>query len=263
MWCVLLGLVTTAAASPVRIGFYTGHGAAGVGDLHRMTGVSAAQSFGSHGYVLSNISSGEAVASLTRSDYDIVVFPGGSGTGQSNALGSKGRAAVRSFVQNGGGYIGTCGGAFLGLQHLLFYGHGASGKGPKTQGYPTPCHAHGCNTSVAFSAVGLKNLGLAGKQEFQGNVTIMYHNGPIVMAKDFPANVSLLAFYRAQGAPWGLAMDNVNITDYPALTSTEYGAGRVVLNSPHPEHLPGLAISAEIYAGELNWVLPKNRELII
>ena len=162
------------------------------------------------------------------------------------------------FVEAGGGYIGTGGGAFLGLQHLRFYGHG-----PKQKGYPPACHAHGCNTSVEFVAAGRENLGLKYKTEFDGNVTIMYHNGPMLKQEDLPSNVTVLAFFREQGTPLKSALQAeytpYNITNNtPAITSTEFGAGRVVLNSPHPEHLPGLAISAEIYAGELSWVLPRD-----
>merc|ERR1712039_821911 len=90
-----------------------------------------------------------------------------------------------------------------------------------------------------------------------GNVTIMYHNGPMVDDSDFPSNVTRLAYFRAEGAPWQLEVGDVEMVGKPAITSTDYGEGRVILNSPHPEHIPGLAASAEIYAGELKWVMPK------
>lgn len=186
---------------------------------------------------------------VSRKDFDVVVFPGGSGTGQSNALGSSGRAAVRSFVRSGGGYIGTCGGAYLGLQHLLFYGSPA----PKILGYPNACHAHGCNVTLGFSAEAVEELSLSWSPET--NVTSMYHNGPLIKEASLPVNVSVLARFRAQGHPWGAVPFSGAIpSGTPAITAVEFGAGKVVLNSPHPEHLPGLPESAEIYSGELKWV---------
>ena len=61
---------------------------------------------------------------LEPGQLDVVVFPGGSGNGQAKAIGLAGLEALRKFVQAGGGYIGTCGGAFLGLQvrHALCEG---------------------------------------------------------------------------------------------------------------------------------------------
>lgn len=263
-WFASMAIAIASGRPAVRIGFYTGKGTLSVHDFYMMIHTSADQSFGPWGYTVANMSSGAAVTKLSRDSFDIVVFPGGSGTGQSNELGVEGRAAVVDFVKAGGGYIGTCGGAFLGFSHLKFYGD----PGPQHQGYPPACHAHGCNTSVELSAAGLESLGLEGKPEFEGNVTIMYHNGPMLKREDLPPQVSVLASFREQGAPWTGALQSeytpYNITNTtPAITSTEYGAGRVVLNSPHPEHLPGLIISAEIYAGELSWALPRDHPVLV
>ena len=52
---------------------------------------------------------------LSRRDFDAVVFPGGSGESQSVGLGLEGRERVKRFVcEQGGGYLGICGGAYLG-----------------------------------------------------------------------------------------------------------------------------------------------------
>jgi len=59
---------------------------------------------------------------LTKDAFDVVFFPGGSGKREFAGIGDDGVAAVRAFVSSGGGYIGTCAGAFLGLEHLRFYG---------------------------------------------------------------------------------------------------------------------------------------------
>jgi len=48
---------------------------------------------------------------------NVIVFPGGTATKQSSALGRKGRRAIRMFVSNGGGYVGICAGGFLAASH--------------------------------------------------------------------------------------------------------------------------------------------------
>jgi putative intracellular protease/amidase len=45
--------------------------------------------------------------------FDLVVFPGGSGSRQAAALEQEGRGAVWRFVEAGGGYLGVCVGAYL------------------------------------------------------------------------------------------------------------------------------------------------------
>ena len=39
-------------------------------------------------------------------EFEVVVFPGGSGSKEAAALQAPGREAVQSFVRNGGGYLG-------------------------------------------------------------------------------------------------------------------------------------------------------------
>ncbi|MBN1591576.1 MAG: succinylglutamate desuccinylase/aspartoacylase family protein, partial [Pirellulales bacterium] len=44
----------------------------------------------------------------TLAQFDVVIFPGGSGSRQAKAIGSEGRQAVARFVERGGGYLGIC-----------------------------------------------------------------------------------------------------------------------------------------------------------
>lgn len=44
------------------------------------------------------------------------------------AIGEEGMDAVKAHLVAGGGYIGTCGGAFLAIQHLKLYGEGPAGR---------------------------------------------------------------------------------------------------------------------------------------
>ena len=51
-------------------------------------------------------------------DFDVVLFPGGSGSGESKSLGDEGWVELRKFLNDGGGYIGTCAGAYMALVNL-------------------------------------------------------------------------------------------------------------------------------------------------
>ena len=50
---------------------------------------------------------------LKNEAFDVVIFTGGSGSKQAKAIGEAGLAQVQSFVENGGGYVGICAGAYL------------------------------------------------------------------------------------------------------------------------------------------------------
>lgn len=67
-----------------------------------------------HGYIAAYKQLYDAdVATVKPGDFSTIIFPGGTGDGESAAIGPAGAAAVKAFVTAGGGYIGTCAGGFL------------------------------------------------------------------------------------------------------------------------------------------------------
>ena len=52
-------------------------------------------------------------ATIDLKPFDVVVFSGGSGSAQAEAIGEAGRKNVRDYVRSGGGYVGICAGAYL------------------------------------------------------------------------------------------------------------------------------------------------------
>ena len=58
----------------------------------------------------------EEIRSGKLADVDVLIHPGGSGSKQGNALGEQGRLAVREYVNQGGGYLGVCGGGLSGYE---------------------------------------------------------------------------------------------------------------------------------------------------
>ena len=164
--------------------------------------------------------------------FDVVLFPGGSGSKQGHALAESGRTAVRDFVEAGGGYIGVCAGAYLALHNYTW--------GLKLLPLDSHDRAHwrrGSGT-VLIEAMpeGRSLLGLTPGVERE----IHFGQGPLMVpssGSDLP-EPTILAYYRSGIGRNGA--DPKTMIDTPAIVSGAFGAGRVLLFSPHPERTSGL-----------------------
>jgi putative intracellular protease/amidase len=158
-----------------------------------------------------------------------VLFPGGGGRSIALALGPEGQEEVRRFVDAGGGYVGICAGAYLATcridEYLKMVGafHGQ------------PWRKGGGMVQVELTPEGRAIFG----DEFAAFET-RYNNGPILVHEeglapegDFPA-INVLAHFRsATNRPDGT--ESVEMIDQAAIVTSDYGQGRVLLISPHPE----------------------------
>jgi putative intracellular protease/amidase len=161
--------------------------------------------------------------------YDVVIFTGGSGGRQANMIGLLGREQVRRFVEAGGGYVGICAGAYLACDGFLW---GIKVLDAKT---PSPkWERGGAELKIESTADGQTVMGLP--QE----TTVKYHNGPLLVPANNPAipDFEPLTFFRTEvaknGSPAGIMVNS------PAIVRGQFGAGRVIVCSPHPEQTEGL-----------------------
>ena len=174
--------------------------------------------------------SGPEVGSLNISAYDVLVFPGGSGSGQSKGIGEAGLKNVREFVKQGGGYVGICGGAYLACSNFT-WGLGILNAGTVS------------NKWRRGQAMLDLEPTLAGQQWLGGvNSTfkVRYHNGPILKPAartDIPA-YNVVTVFKTEIAEYGSPV-GVQVNS-PAHVISSYGKGRVFISSPHPENTPGL-----------------------
>ncbi len=173
----------------------------------------------------------ESIRAGALAQFDVVVFPGGSGSGQGNALEETGRAAVQAFVRDGGGYLGHCAGSYLASHgyawslgliaaEVIDRDHWRRGEG---------------ELPVELSEVGRRILGSTAER-----VVLHYENGPILRPSTRPG----------LDPPWPLAWFRGEVTEHgapagvmpgaPAILAGRFGRGRVVCFSPHPESTPGL-----------------------
>ncbi|MFN3409742.1 MAG: succinylglutamate desuccinylase/aspartoacylase family protein [Limisphaerales bacterium] len=225
----------------IRIALYRGPGAGGAGPTNLLTRLNRPPETG-----IVPVSPAE-VASGVLTNFDVVIFPGGSASRQAEAIGEEGREEVRKFVARGGGYIGICAGAYL-----------------ATSGYPWSLKIINAKTispqwrrgvgpvQMELSAAGASILGPR-----DGQFSVRYANGPIVE----PAGVATLppyttlAWFRSELAendtPVGIMIHS------PAIFSGVFQNGRVVCVSPHPESTAGLE---DMIPRAVNWVA-SNRSL--
>jgi glutamine amidotransferase-like uncharacterized protein len=226
----------------IRVAIYAGEGASR-GDPAEVKACLP----NSKGFEVVNISAKE-VRDGGLDKFDVLIHPGGSGSGQAKALGDEGRQRVRQFVEGGGGFVGICAGAYLASAEypwalklldarVVDDEHWARGVG---------------EVKLRLPSAGRDALGTD-----QETAAIYYENGPLLgPAKnaDIPDFESLAMFeteIRKNDAPIGVMKGTT------AIARGEFGEGRVVCFSPHPEKTRG----RESYLTEtVRWVAkPEQR----
>ena len=172
----------------------------------------------------------EVIAEKGLAGYDVIVFSGGSGSGQAKSLGEAGAVRVREFVKGGGGYVGICAGAYLACSNFswglgILNASTVSSKWMRGRGY----------VDAEVTVDGVPILGEVGEV-----FKVRYANVPILKPgdrADLPA-YRPLALFRSEvaenGTPKGIMIHS------PAQAVAHYGKGRVFVSSPHPENTPGL-----------------------
>lgn len=164
------------------------------------------------------------------SKFQLVVFGGGSGSKQAANIGEPGRAAVRKFVAEGGGYLGICAGAYLACKGFDW------GIGLLDARTVSPKWVRGrARLELELSEVGREVFG-----DVRDRFFVSYNNGPVIqpLGDDSLADYEVLAWFRTEAngkeSPRGVMVNS------PAVVRTTFGQGRVVTISPHPEGTAGL-----------------------
>lgn len=164
------------------------------------------------------------------SDAKAIIFTGGSGSGQSKTIGPEGVKKVHDFVESGGGYIGICAGAYLACEGFswglkVLDAKTVSSKWKRGEG----------TVKLEFTPKGQEILGFK-----PGEHDIRYANGPIYCAANIEAipDYEPLALFRTElaenGSPKGV------MVNAPAMVAAQFGKGRVLCSSPHPEQTAGM-----------------------
>jgi hypothetical protein len=209
---------------PLRVALYVGGGATSTGVANVERRVRQLP-----GVTVTRVPDTE-MGTRDLSQFDLVVFSGGGGSAQSKAIGEAGRKNVRAFVEQGGGYLGICAGAYLACAGFDW------GLGILNAETVSPKWRRGGGMVRAE----LTDAGRAMLGPVSGQFTIRYNNGPIIRPlgrADLPP-YQVFALFRTElamnGTPAGVMVDS------PAAVGATFGRGRVVTLSPHSEDTPGL-----------------------
>jgi glutamine amidotransferase-like uncharacterized protein len=213
-----------APAKPIRVALYDAEGSTGKG-VPRVK-----ELLGKEKDVELVVFKPEDIRAGKLAGFNVVMFTGGSGSKQAEAIGEEGRAKVREFVEGGGGYIGICAGAYLACSGFSW---GVKVLDAKTAS-PKWRRGEG-NVKLELTERGREVFGAS-----SGQFDVRYVNGPILV----PAGAELLpdfeplAHFRTELAkndtPVGVMVNS------PAIVAGNCGKGRVLVSSPHPEQTPGL-----------------------
>lgn len=180
-------------------------------------------------------------------DYDVIVFPGGTGGGQASLLGVEGGRAVTRFVAEGKGVVGICAGGYLVMEgwgpatraiELINARNWAGENGNWARGEKF-ITVHVLPPGTPPAEITTAPITMSAVDEATSR-TMWYENGPIFV----PASVDGLPSYTPlvrfvtdltrKGAPAGM------MAGRDAVVAAPFGKGRVVAFSPHPELSPGL-----------------------
>jgi hypothetical protein len=235
IFCATFALAVAAVADPLRVALYDDAGSFGKG-VPRV-----AEIVGKRADMKLTVLKSGAIREETLKNFDVVFFTGGSGSKQAKSIGDEGRAAVKGFVERGGGYVGICAGAYLACDGFSWGAKvlNAQTVSPKWQ------RGRG-DVKIELTDDGKKIFG-----DKTGAFDVHYANGPIIQPAHDAAlpEYKPLAIFRTELAehdsPKGA------MTGSPAIAAAECGKGRVITISPHPEQTDGLD---EFVTRAIEWV---------
>jgi glutamine amidotransferase-like uncharacterized protein len=190
---------------------------------------------GESGFALTSLSEQE-IREGRLDRIDVLVVPGGKASVQGATLGSDGRNAIRDFVDGGGGYVGICAGAFLATANHQW---GLKLINARSESGVRYVPRRG-NVSASFRGWGDVSVELTneGRQLFgrtEPRFQLGYTGGPVFSRANEPnmRDYQPLAYFRSE--VWMHPFQKGAMVNTPAILASQFGRGKVILFSPHPE----------------------------
>ncbi len=164
--------------------------------------------------------------------FDTVILPGGSGSGQAKGLAESGREAMKKFIRNGGGYVGVCAGAYLATSNYSW------SLGILNADSIDRKHWRRGNGQVSIELTGRGRKLFAIRDA--ALLKIRFAQGPILAPAEKEAlpPYTVLGWYRTGIGENGA--DPKTMIGTPAIVTGQFGKGRVIVFGPHPEQTDGL-----------------------
>lgn len=154
--------------------------------------------------------------------FSILCVPGGNMYQYARDISSRGLENIESFIRNGGGYIGICGGAYFAGEKVVWQGDrlpmtplgifSGTAEGPFNEIVSYPNYTM-CKVNIMDSEHPIT-------QSEPDSTWMLYYWGPVLVPNE-NVNITILGRY-----------DKGN---QPAMLAFDYGLGRVFLIGTHPE----------------------------
>lgn len=193
-----------------RIGIYSGKGS---WDINVK---SLQHFFDNYNIEWSELDEQDAVSLDLEAHFDVIWFPGGFAAEYKNFISD--HSNIRSFVREGGAFIGSCAGAYYAGDILRW---------------------HGTDYQYPLKLFGGRGIGpLAGLIAW-GDIDTIYLDADHPVNADFQSSLDMYYFDGPYFEPYNheeievLARYAVN--DKPAVIAGRYGSGKYMLFGPHPE----------------------------
>ncbi|MBO4649302.1 MAG: hypothetical protein J5806_14225 [Lentisphaeria bacterium] len=227
------------AKKVIRTGLYVDRGSAGGGVVRLARIIEFSPELELHLLVGQDLRDGKL------KDLDLLVIPGGDSDQQYESMQESGAEAVRKFVAEGGSYYGVCAGFHCTLYKprrigLLPFTHLKGGYGLRAP------------LVIDISEKGRKLLDLPAKR-----YTVTYSQGPVAIPCEQPGTGwgEQLAVY--VNSVSSLNRPKFNFSGTPSIIHGQYGKGKVIATSFHPEYLKSTHVIAFGCIGAVTGVKPK------
>ena len=225
LWTVM---ACSSGGETIRVGVFEGFGGAQTCIWETVKAVSLDEDM----TVRTVTSADLAAGALDR--LDALVIPGGGGSRQYFNMGDANIARIRRFVENGGGLVGICAGAYLLSDTPDYTCTGMSGA--RAIDIEHDNRGHG---------IAKFTLSEAGKALFPevaaaDTLFVMYYEGPVLVPSN-PGEPAYEVFATMESDVHEEGDAPAGMTDgKPFFIGTPYGKGRVFSSIAHPEATPGM-----------------------
>ena len=198
-------------------------------------------------------------------NFDVLIFPGGSGSKEFNNLGKTTVIQVRDFInKKGKGVVGICAGGYL---------------MSTTQGYPSLELASASVTDRAHynRGRGLVEFELTEKggeifPELKNqSLFLQYYDGPVLVPSD-NNSYNELAIYKTDIHPDDFAPEGIT-PGKTFILEEKYGKGNIMIVAGHPESTPGMrwivprmarrVAGSELVSYKQKWIRPEINDSVI
>ncbi len=224
---------TPANKATISVGVFDGHGGAQTCVWETVEAIKIDKEMDVRLITTSDIANG------CLDNLDAIIIPGGGGSRQYLNLGPENHERIRNFINNGGGAVGICAGAYLfsntpGYASIAINGAQAIDIEHDNRGHGLAKFTLSAEGKIIFPELASRDTNF-----------VVYYEGPVFI--NAPDSIDYTSFatmesdvHEEGGAP-------ANMTNAkPFFIGNNYGKGKVFSTIAHPEATPGM-----------RWLIPR------